>query len=398
MSAHNIKTFDLIRVSFGNLFGSKLRSLLTILGISIGIGAVVFLVSLGFGLQKLTITKITSSAAVTTIDVSQSESTVLKLDKETLGRFANLTNVSTVSPTSTQPGQATLNAITTDVVALGIDKNYIKLEQPKFVAGSEFKKSDSLIVTSAVAKLFAKENPLDMLDQKIDITLFLSNDASKSELDKKDLSGTVSGVVENQSAIVYLDLSRIEKLGISEYSQVKVKVNQVDKVTTVKEKSMELGFQVSSVSDVIDEINGAFKIIQYVLAGFGIIALLVASIGMFNTMTIALLERTKDIGVMKALGARNLDIRRIFISEAVMIAFLGGIIGIALALGLGSVINVGINLLVKVNQGEAINLFSYPPLFLVGILALTTIIGCITGIYPARRASKLNPLNALRYE
>lgn len=398
MSAKNIRTLDLLRVAFGNLSGSKLRSFLTIMGIAVGIGAVVFLVSLGFGLQELTIHKITSSSAITTVDVSQSNSTILKLDKEMLSRFSNIADVALVSPISSQPGQATLGTTTTDIIALGIDDKYVKLEQPKFIAGTNPSSADEILVSSAIAKLFAIDNPLDMLGKKINLTLFISSSANKSNLDKKDIFGTVAGVVENSSSIVYIDISKIQQFGINDYSQVKVKVATVDKVASVKEKIMELGFQVGSVSDVIAEINGAFRVIQYVLAGFGIIALLVASIGMFNTMTIALLERTKDIGVMKALGARNRDIRRIFIAEAIIIALFGGLLGIALAVGLGTVINFGINILVKASQGEGLALFNYPLLFLAGILVLTVIIGFVTGLYPARRASKLNPLNALRYE
>lgn len=398
MSTQNIRIFDVLRVAFGNLSGSKLRSFLTIMGIAVGIGAVVFLVSLGFGLQELTIHKITSSSAITTIDVSQSNSTILKLDKEMLARFSNIADVSLVSPISSQPGQATFGTTTTDIIALGVDDKYVKLEQPKFVAGTTPSSADEIIVSSAIAKLFAIDNPLDMLGKKINLTLFISSNADKTNLDKKDISGTVAGVIENTSSIIYLDISKIQQFGINDYSQVKVKVATVDKVASVKEKIMELGFQVGSVSDVIAEINGAFRVIQYVLAGFGIIALLVASIGMFNTMTIALLERTKDIGVMKALGARNRDIRRIFIAEAIIIALFGGLLGIALAVGLGTVINFGINILVKASQEDGLALFNYPPIFLTGILTLTVIIGFITGLYPARRASKLNPLNALRYE
>ena len=396
--SNTIRYIDIFRVALGNILGNKLRSFLTILGISVGIGAVVFLVSFGFGLQKLTINKIISSSAVTTIDVSQPLSTVLRLNDETLNRFKNISGVEMVSPISSQPSQVSLETITTDIIALGIEDQYFKLEQPKFVAGNKFAKNDDIVISDAVAKLLTIENPIDILNQKIAIKLFLALGENGQTLEQKEIEVKVVGVVENPSGIVYLPLKILTDYGVKEYSQIKVKAKEVDSVELVKKTISDLGFQANSVSDVIVEINDAFRVIQYVLAGFGLIALLVASIGMFNTMTIALLERTKDIGVMKALGARNRDIRKIFVVEAIMIAFSGGIIGIALAMLLAGIITTGLNLLISAAKGESITLFVFNWEFLVAILGLTLIVGLITGIYPARRASKLNPLNALRYE
>jgi len=397
-TSHTIRYIDIFRVALGNILGNKLRSFLTVLGIAVGIGAVVFLVSFGFGLQQLIINKITSSSAVTTIDVSQSSSTVLRLNDETLKRFKNIKNVESVSPILSVASQAGLNTITTDIITLGVEEQYFKLEQPKFVAGNKFATKNEIVVSDAVSKLLTIENPIDILNKEISLELFLALGENGQSLEQKSVKAKVVGVVENPSGIVYFPLDNLTAYGVKEFSQVKVKADDAGTVEKIKQEIADLGFQANSVSDVIDEINGAFRVIQYVLAGFGLIALLVASIGMFNTMTIALLERTKDIGVMKALGARNRDIRKIFVVEAIIIALSGGVIGTTLAMVLAGVITTGLNLLISATKGDKISLFVFNWQFIVIILALTLVVGIITGIYPARRASKLNPLNALRYE
>ena len=393
-----MKYFDLIRVALGNLKGNKLRSLLTILGISIGIGAIVFLVAFGYGLQKLTIDRLTSSSAVTTIDVSPAASSVLKLDDDSLKRFANLDNVEIVSAVASFPGQITLESTTTDVVILGVEQNYFKLEQPKFSSGRSFFDKTEVIISDSAAKLFSINNSQDALDKEISLDIFVPTTGNGQAMDKKNLQLKISGVIENASPVAYIDLTTIKSFDIKEFSQTKVKVSSAEQVEGIKAKISEIGFQASSVSDVISEINNAFRIIQYVLAGFGLIAFLVASIGMFNTMTIALLERTKDIGVMKALGAKNRDIKKIFIAESVVISVSGGIVGILIAYVLSAAINIFVNVLARQTGSTKLDIFVFPWQLLAFVMIFSVVIGIITGIYPARRASKLNPLNALRYE
>ncbi len=126
---------------------------------------------------------------------------------------------------------------------------------------------------------------------------------------------------------------------------------------------------------------------------------MVASIGIINTMTIALLERTHEIGVMKAVGASNGDVRRIFLSEAVMIAFMGGLLGLLAAMAIGFLLNLGVNLLIEMSGSEQqMSLFITPYQLSLLVLGLTIFIGLLTGIYPARRAAKLSPLEALHIE
>jgi len=165
-----------------------------------------------------------------------------------------------------------------------------------------------------------------------------------------------------------------------------------------RNKIIEMGFLVSSLSDTIDQANKIFKVIQIILGLFGLVALTVSAIGMINTMTITLLERTQEIGIMRSIGASRSNIRMLFLIEALLMGFLGGMGGVIMGYLGGELANLGINLLAKNFGGQALNLF-YRPLWFIGVIITSSaIVGFITGIYPAYRASKLNPLDALKYK
>jgi putative ABC transport system permease protein len=166
----------------------------------------------------------------------------------------------------------------------------------------------------------------------------------------------------------------------------------------VREELIGMGFMVSAISDVIEQANKIFRVIQIVLGIFGIIALIVAAIGLANTMTISLLERTQDIGIMRAVGASPKDVRNLFLTESTLIGFAGGVVGIFIGKLVSLFFNLGINLLAKSLGAQPLNLFFTPSWFLIFIVIFSTLVGFSTGIFPARRASKLNPLAALKYK
>ena len=131
---------------------------------------------------------------------------------------------------------------------------------------------------------------------------------------------------------------------------------------------------------------------------FGGIALTVSAIGMFNTMTVTLLERTAEIGIMRTLGASSGDIQILFVAEAVIVGFLGGIMGIMFGLTIGLSLNTVMNAAASHFGGKSVSLFSFPLPFLTFIAVFSAIVGFMTGVFPARRAAKLNPLDAIRYK
>ena len=207
----------------------------------------------------------------------------------------------------------------------------------------------------------------------------------------------VGGVIQNDSPLVYFS-PKLFSVPDDKYSQAKVRVLDASVMESVRSAILEEGFTVSALSDVVDQANKIFQVLQITLAVFGAAALLVSAIGMFNTMTIAFLERTQEIGIMRALGASRNDMFAIFLAESSVMGFLGGFTGILIGYLGAIVVNFGINVFARSLGGTEIALFRTPLWLVVGIILFSTFVGFLTGIFPGRRASKLNPLDALQYK
>jgi putative ABC transport system permease protein len=196
----------------------------------------------------------------------------------------------------------------------------------------------------------------------------------------------------------YIPIGWADNSVVPYFDRVKLKVDKQSNLEQARSAVIDKGLSVSALSDTVDQANKIFNVVQIVLSLFGIIALIVSAIGMFNTMTIALLERTSEIGIMKSLGASNGEIKFLFLTESVLIGVLGGIGGIMLGkMGTWS-FNYGFYLLAKSFGGQPINIFYTPGWFIAFVIAFSAIVGFITGIYPAQRAARLNALTALRYK
>ena len=190
----------------------------------------------------------------------------------------------------------------------------------------------------------------------------------------------------------------IPYFSIKEFERLQVRVESSDYLDEIQQKIIEKGFRVTALSKTVDQANKIFQGVQTVLAVFGGIALIVSAIGMFNTMTVTLLERTAEIGIMRTIGASPNNIKVLFLMESIIVGFLGGVIGILFGVIIGKGLNILMNTLASRYGGIAISLFSFPILFLLFIAGFSAIVGFLTGIFPARRAASLNPLDAIRYK
>jgi len=153
-------------------------------------------------------------------------------------------------------------------------------------------------------------------------------------------------------------------------------------------------FAVQTSTDLIESFNAVFNIIQFVFVGIAGISLLVGGIGIMNTMFTAVLERTREIGVMKAIGARNRDVLTLFLIESGLLGLAGGIIGVLIGIGIAKLVEFGAN----TSFGPGTIHASFSPTLIIGALLFSFIVGALSGVLPARRASKLRPVDALRYE
>jgi ABC-type antimicrobial peptide transport system permease subunit len=404
-----VLTRDILQLATRVFKTNKLRTLLTILGIGVGIGTILFLVSLGFGLQKLILEQITTSDALSTLDIFSENAELVDLNQETFQKIEATADVVEVSPMLNIPAQIEINSLSSGITVNAIKASYLKLSGIEMKAGRSFTdgETNKIIISSAILKSFNIENDSDAISSIAALKLYLPrktdelSPAASEDVEEVNLPNDfeVVGIVDDDfSAFAYVQLSDIDYLNLPSFSRAKVKISNQNKVEGVREKLINMGFSVSSLSDTIDEANKIFQAVQIVLSLFGAVALIVSAIGMFNTMTIALLERTQEIGVMKSLGASRSDIWKLFLVESVLIGFLGGVSGIMLGVGAAAVSNFAINRLASSLGGESVNLFFTPIEFVITILSFSTIVGFMTGLYPARRASRLNPLDALRYK
>jgi putative ABC transport system permease protein len=193
-------------------------------------------------------------------------------------------------------------------------------------------------------------------------------------------------------------LTVTDELALNGYQQVTLKVDNTSNAAGVVSAVKKLGLGAADAQSFIDSILRIFNIISLVLGGIGAIALIVATIGVINTMVMAILERTREIGVMRACGATRGTIRRLFTIEAGVLGFLGGVFGVIVGYGLTDVANLFINPMLASSGIKSHNIISLPLWLIIAVIGATTIIGMLAGLYPAFRAARLNPVEALRYE
>lgn len=183
------------------------------------------------------------------------------------------------------------------------------------------------------------------------------------------------------------------------YNSIIVNVDDGENVEMVQQELRDMGFQTQSNKEMLDSAQNMFRIVELVLGAIGMIAFLVAAIGIANTMMMSTYERTKEIGVMKVLGCDMRDIQRLFLSEAGFIGFLGGIFGLLFTLGLSAVANMIAVQFLQENMGVANAQISVIPLWLAPLsIVFATGMGMLAGYFPAKRAMKLSPLAAIRTE
>jgi putative ABC transport system permease protein len=282
-----------------------------------------------------------------------------------------------------------------------------------------------VVIGYQVAQNFADPNirpgqelhpPPDLYDQQIQITLF-KYDNEGAEI-RKNYSVRVTGVLEESGSeadwSMYVPLELVKSMnewgsGVrinynkTGYNEVIVKVADVEKTLEVRDQIIAMGFQANTMLDFVQGINNFYKVLQVVLGGVGAIALLVAAIGIANTMAMSILERTREIGLMKAVGATNRDVLTIFLGEAAGIGFIGGIGGVLVGWLAGQILNV-IAVVYLAQQaaeqgGMPPSVAVYTPLWLpIFVLLFSIFIGMVSGLYPALRAATMIPVLALKYE
>lgn len=215
----------------------------------------------------------------------------------------------------------------------------------------------------------------------------------------KEVDYKVVGMVDDLTKeYFYIPLSDIQKAGVRNYSQLKVIALDQRRLSEIRKDVEVLGLKTTSAVDTVIQIESLFGNLRIFLGLLGAIALGVAALGMFNTLTVSLLERTREIGGMKAMGMVSREIEELFLSEAIIIGFAGGLGGLLLGFLGGQLTSFLISIFAIIKGTGYLQVSYIPPALYILIIIASFIIGLLTGVYPSIRAKKISALNALRYE
>lgn len=344
------------------------------------------------------------------IDLVIDELKPFKVDGMVLGDSTSSAELASASPSAqiVIPGTDKESTITATVV--GTDAYGV--EWVEMVDGEEQKKEALLLLFPSSAKKVAVVNKAFLDATGIDIekalnetfeTSVLVSNILKTDMDRPARSDNATykivGVIDGGSSpIMYVPFEDVRGLGISNYSQAKLVANRPDTLAEVRKNVDALGYKTSSVADTIAQIDKMFVTVRLLLASFGFVALAVASLGMFNTMTVSLMERTHEVGVMKAMGMRSSEVRELFLAESMAMGILGGLFGVSVGMLAGTLLGVVLSVFSVAKGVGWVSISDTPIPFIIVVLILSFTVGVLTGIYPARRATTISALDALRYE
>jgi putative ABC transport system permease protein len=431
---------DLLYLVLGNLARMKARVAMTAIGVVIGTAAVVVLISLASGLQRsfsenlgsigdLTRITVLSGAYVRAFGGSPGRAgEEAVLNDRALAEFRGMPDVVAATPLESLMGGGRLqvNRLVSDARVVGIDPTQVEGLELPLASGMDRLGRWQALVGARVTEGFydpqaqrPAEKVPDLQGQAVQLVLSkMGNDGQPVE---RIVRLRVTGVLEESGGqddyTLYLALNDVLELngwfagqrpnpGRDGYNQALVKVAAPEHVLAVEQELLNQGYIAYSARSTLQSMNIFFLVIQGIFGGIGAIALIVAAFGIANTMTMAIYERTREIGLMKAVGATNRDVMSVFLAEAGSIGLLGGIGGVLLGTGLGALIDLvaGTYLAAQAVQSGATGSdvsFSiiHTPLWLpVFALLFSALVGVISGVYPAVRAASLSPVDALKYE
>lgn len=452
-----MSSIDLIRMGFMNLFRRKVRTFLTVLGVIIGTASIVVMVSLGYGMNESFKADISSMGSLNIINVSPAygmgpngsgggKST--PLDDKAIIKISKIDCVEVVSPLMNVSAKMVCGKYAADIQLTGIIPEAMEALEYKVKEGRLLQKGDGLNIVfgSQLASTFYNmkssnrysygnntKPKVDVIKDKIQLTLDTSygtsnNNGPQPEDKKKSKPAKLYkiigvGVLEEGKPEwdynVFISIDELKKLvkekpkenslrgsdnpfGQTQqgYQSAMVKVKNIDDVEMVQKKIKEMGFEAYSLTDYLKQMQKSARTIQLVLGGIGAISLLVAALGITNTMVMSIYERTREIGIMKVIGASLGDIKRLFLFEAGTIGFMGGLLGLGFSeltsLALNSFAGKFMTDMIAVSGNSRISII---PIWLaIFVLLFSTFVGLISGFYPARRAMKLSPIEAIKTE
>ena len=398
-----IPMIDKFLLAYRSIRERRARSILTVLGIAVGIAAIVALMSVGYGMEEAITGELTGMADMISVMPGKiTGHTYVELGSFTDRDVKDLQRIS---------GIKDITAMTYDAAEV----EYRNKRAPVFVLGGNAKELGSFYVEPVGIKegRWLRENDFkgcvigdrvanDFFDDVIHVN------------DKLIINGEkfiVVGIFEKASTLyasdvdphIFLTLHAAkEALQTNEIKYIMVQVYNIDEAEGTAEEieerindnhGLDDFANAMTMGSMIEQIGDVFNIIRGVLVGIAAIALVVASIGIMNTMLMSVMERTHEIGVMKAIGAKSSDVLSLFLLESSMVSLVGGVVGCVLGAVAAKVISFGAGTALGIEFGAVVK-----PEVLLGGMAVAMVVGVLSGFYPARKASRMSPVEAVRYE
>jgi putative ABC transport system permease protein len=402
-------------IGYRNILINRTRSILTISGVAIGIGIITLLISLGFGIQGMVIREVTKSNPSDIIDVSnKSLENFSLLDEAAMEKIKNIDGVKSMEINSSVGGKISNGESQTDVVIFAVSKGYLDLAKINLLYGKKediYNMPESVIITPKVASLLGFSSPEESIGKDVDYSAAVTDEMlgaiSKTEqqtptTDSENILhivGIVNDPSQSDGVYAYMFIEELrEKYGNVAGSSAKILTLGEDKVNNIRSQIEQMGFVTESVVDTITDINSFFSVVRIILVVFGVIIMSISAMGMLNTLSVSLLQRTKEIGILKALGSKRIDVFKMFIFEAFLISFTGGLLGLLGGYGIARALNYIVNIFAAKYGVVGTSFIEMPNMFVISITIFIFFLGLFTGLFPASRASKIHALEALRYE
>jgi putative ABC transport system permease protein len=455
-----LKTRDLSELAVRNLREAVLRNSLTTLGVAVGVASLVAMLSLGVGLQTLASQRLTRSGLFDAVFVTSQRNfrgprppaptdsapkrESRALDDDARQQFSKLSNVTEVYPQIRFVTEIRYAGKSETTSVLGLPDSSRSSGAFEGMKGAFF---SSPIANEAILQIdFAKvlsDQPPALIGKELTLryaeraALSKAADDDEALLDAMMGSGKpggisivprektlrIVGVIESDpsagiggfgGARVYLPLKTAEQLHVAQpddlqaflsgnpakpsYMALTVRVRSPKDVLQVEDSIKQMGFATFSLLDATKSLRLVFTVFDLFLGLFGSLALTVASLGIINTLVMAILERRREIGILKALGATDRDVRSLFFAEAGAMGLFGGFFGVALGWLIGSALTWGTTIYLHRQNLPGVKISYIPWWLALGAIIFAIIVSLVAGLYPASRAARLNPVDALRYE
>jgi len=404
---------DYARLSWNNLIHRRTRSLLTIVGIFIGIAAVVALISIGEGLQNAVVGEFEKmgSDKITVMSVAAGgiqspfagEMSGNPLTEDDVRNIAKVRGVKLVGGALMKSGVVKYGSETASSFVMGIptdttQKIFEDMQQVEVAQGRKLKNGDSgkVLVGSYFADgLFKRKagvgEKITINGRDYQIVGVLASMGNKMDDSSVILTDDAARDLFNEPDAVSMIYAQTD--ASAEPAQVAERIEEKLRKTRHEEEGSET-FSVSTSEQLLSSFSSILGVVQAMIVGIAAISLLVGGIGIMNTMYTSVLERTREIGIMKAIGAQNNDVLMLFLLESGALGVIGGIVGVLIGMGLGKITEI----IAAQALGSGLLKASFAPELIFGALLFSFLIGSLSGALPAMQAAKMKPVDSLRYE